>query len=65
MIICVSKSALLCYFQLDRRPVDLEASRRQHAALVTALRNLGIDVLELPPEEANALSVFTQVSFLT
>ena len=28
---------------------------------VTALRNLGIDVLELPPEESNALSVYTQV----
>ena len=29
-------------------------------ALVTAVRNMGIDVLELPPDESNAASVFTQ-----
>ncbi len=45
-------------FQLDRRPVDLDLSRRQHAALVTALRDLGIDVLELPPGP-NVIKLFT------
>ena len=55
------KNATFQLFQFDNRPVDLELARRQHAALVAALRALGIDVLELPPEESNALSVFTQV----
>ena len=40
--------------------MDLELARRQHADLVAAVRGLNIDVLELPPDETNALSVFTQ-----
>lgn len=46
--------------QISGRPVDLELARRQHADLVAAVRGLNIDVLELPPDETNALSVFTQ-----
>ena len=46
--------------QVSGRPVDLELSRRQHAELVAAVRGLNIDVLELPPDETNALSIFTQ-----
>lgn len=38
----------------------MELARRQHADLVSAVRGLNIDVLELPPDETNALSVFTQ-----
>jgi len=45
---------------ISGRPVDLELARRQHADLVAAVRGLNIDVLELPPDETNALSVFTQ-----
>jgi N-dimethylarginine dimethylaminohydrolase len=51
---------LFLIFQVSGRPVDLELARRQHADLVTAVRDLNIDVLELPPDETNALSVFTQ-----
>ena len=47
-------------FQVSGRPVDLELARHQHAALIAAVRGLNIDVLELPPDETNALSVFTQ-----
>ena len=38
----------------------MDLARRQHADLVAAVRGLNIDVLELPPDETNALSVFTQ-----
>ena len=48
------------HFQVSGRPVDLELARRQHADLVAAVRGLNIDVLELPPDETNALSIFTQ-----
>lgn len=40
--------------------IDITEAQRQHAALVTAVRSLGLDVLELPPDESNAASVFTQ-----
>ena len=40
--------------------VDLEEARKQHAVVVGAVRSLGLDVLELPPDESNAASVFTQ-----
>lgn len=44
----------------DRVPIELALARSQHASLVAAVRGLGIDVLELPPDESNAASVFTQ-----
>ena len=37
----------------------MDLARKQHAALVSAVRELGLDVLELPPDESNAMSVFT------
>ena len=40
--------------------IDLLETRKQHASLVNAVRSLGLDVLELPPDESNAASVFTQ-----
>ena len=40
--------------------IDLAETRKQHASLVNAVRSLGLDVLELPPDESNAASVFTQ-----
>lgn len=52
-------------FQVDKKPIDLQVCRQQHADLVAALRANGIDVLELPPEESNPLSVFTQVASLS
>ena len=35
-------------------------AREQHAVLVSALRGLGVDVLELAPDEGSAESVYTQ-----
>jgi len=68
-ISCLATAIILCpftnCFQNDkRRSIDLDLCRQQHAGVVEALRANGIDVLELPPEEANPLSVFTQVSNL-
>jgi len=46
---------------VDGRPVDLGLARKQHADLVRGIREkMGLDVLELPPDESNAMSVFTQ-----
>jgi len=39
---------------------DLEEARKQHEAYVRLLRELGIDVIELPPDEALPESVFTE-----
>jgi dimethylargininase len=50
----------LTLLQRDKAPIDALEARRQHAALVAAVRGLGLDVLELPPDESNAASVFTQ-----
>ena len=41
-------------------PIDLRLARAQHLALVGAVRSLGVDVLELPPDEVSVDSVFTQ-----
>ena len=41
-------------------PIDLRRAREQHLALVAAVRGLGVDVLELPPDEVSVDSVFTQ-----
>ena len=40
--------------------IDLQLAREQHIALVAAVRGLGVDVLELPPDENSVESVFTQ-----
>jgi len=46
---------------IDGKSIDLALARKQHADLVNSLREkTGLDVLELPPDETNALSVFTQ-----
>jgi len=43
---------------LDGTCIDLEKAREQHQYLVQVLRNLDLDVLELPPDEDNPFSVF-------
>ena len=43
---------------IDGSCIDILAARRQHQLLVSALRDLGLDVLELPPDEDSPLSVF-------
>merc|ERR1719334_841430 len=44
---------------IDGTCIDLERARQQQESLVLCLRNLGVDVLELPPDETSPLSVFT------
>ena len=43
---------------IDGTCIDISTAREQHQLLVTALRGLGLDVLELPPDEENPMSVF-------
>lgn len=40
--------------------IDATLAKEQQNALIAAVRRLGVDVLELPPDEAAADSVFTQ-----
>ena len=42
----------------DGSCIDILAARKQHEHLVSTLRDLGLDVLELPPDEESPLSVF-------
>jgi len=44
---------------IDGTCIDLDRAREQQECLVQCLRNLGVDVLELPPDEASPYSVFT------
>ena len=46
--------------QASGSPVDMATAREQHGVLVSALRGLGVDVLELAPDEGSAESVYTQ-----
>ncbi len=41
-------------------PIDVNVAREQHNSVCCSLRSLGVDVLELPPDEASPESVFTQ-----
>ena len=43
---------------VDGTCIDTEKARLQHQGLVTVLRGLGLDVLELPPDEDSPGSVF-------
>lgn len=45
---------------LERRPIDFERARSQHAAYEAALRNLGCDVRALPADATLADSVFVE-----
>ncbi|XP_076042783.1 N(G),N(G)-dimethylarginine dimethylaminohydrolase 1 [Oratosquilla oratoria] len=40
--------------------VDLDKARRQHEQYVTTLREIGLDVIELPPDEAHPDGVFVE-----
>ena len=37
---------------LEREPIDLDRARAQHAAYATLLRELGLEVVEIPPDPA-------------
>ena len=45
---------------IDRTPIDVDVARAQHHEYVQALKNLGCDVIELPPEPDFPDSVFVE-----
>ena len=45
---------------LDRQPIDLDLARAQHHQYEAALRELGCDVISLPPEPDLPDSVFVE-----
>jgi dimethylargininase len=45
---------------LDRQPIDLDLARAQHRQYETALRDLGCEVISLPPEPELPDSVFVE-----
>ncbi|CAB3375127.1 Hypothetical predicted protein [Cloeon dipterum] len=55
--------ALVCRVPVafrTRAEIDLEEARRQHEALCRLLRELGVDVVELPPDELHPECVFVE-----
>lgn len=55
--------AVLCRIPLSLRTrgeVQLEEARKQHQALAQLLRELGVDVVEMPPDETSPLCVFVE-----
>lgn len=55
--------AVLCRIPLSLRTrgeVQLEEARKQHQALAQLLRELGVDVVEMPPDESSPLCVFVE-----
>nr|CAH7757429.1 unnamed protein product [Callosobruchus chinensis] len=57
--------AVVCRIPVSLRTrgqVELEEARRQHEAYVRLLRELGLDVIELPPDEALPLCAFVEDS---
>lgn len=55
--------AVLCRIPLSLRTrgeVQLEEARKQHQALAQLLRELGVDVVEMPPDEGSPLCVFVE-----
>ena len=45
---------------IERTPIDLDIARAQHRGYIDALKNLGCEVLELPPEDDLPDSVFVE-----
>ncbi|MFN2225979.1 MAG: hypothetical protein ACK2UY_06720, partial [Anaerolineae bacterium] len=43
-----------------RPEIDVALARRQHAAYCAALRQAGLDLVELPPDEAHPDACFVQ-----
>ncbi|XP_063237871.1 N(G),N(G)-dimethylarginine dimethylaminohydrolase 1 isoform X2 [Bacillus rossius redtenbacheri] len=55
--------AVVCRIPLSfrtRAEIELEEARRQHEAFVRLLRELGLDVIELPPDESLPECVFVE-----
>ena len=57
----VSRAILNCELtHLERKPIDVQRARAQHAEYEAALKHLGLAVLSLPEEENLADSVFVE-----
>ena len=57
----VSRSIIHCELtHLERRPIDIQRARAQHAEYEAALKQLGLAVLSLPEEPSLADSVFVE-----
>ena len=57
----VSRSIIHCELtHLERRPIDVQRARAQHAEYEAALKHLGVAVLSLPEEPTLADSVFVE-----
>lgn len=55
--------AVVCRIPLSLRTrgeIELEEAKKQHEAYVRLLRELGLDVIELPPDEALPECVFVE-----
>ncbi|XP_046996864.1 N(G),N(G)-dimethylarginine dimethylaminohydrolase 1 isoform X1 [Schistocerca americana] len=55
--------AVVCRIPLSfrtRAEIELEEAKRQHEAYVRLLRELGLDVIELPPDEAQPECVYVE-----
>ena len=55
--------AVVCRIPLSfrtRGEIELEEAKRQHEAYVRLLRELGLDVIELPPDESLPECVFVE-----
>lgn len=40
--------------------IDLEIAKKQHEAYVNILREIGLDVIELPPDDELPLGIFVE-----
>lgn len=58
-LVCRVPASLQTQPTVDGTSLDSDRARQQQESLVKALRDLGVDVLELPPDEASPASVFT------
>lgn len=59
-LVCRVPASLQSHPTVDGTSIDCEKARRQQESLVRTLRDLGVDVLELPPDESSPASVFTE-----
>lgn len=59
-IVCRLPNSFSRALGLSEAGADLDAARRQHEAYVRALRQLDVDVIELPADEAHPDCVFVE-----
>lgn len=59
-IVCRICDSLESACQNKKGEIDLAEARKQHEEYVKALRDIGLDVIELPPDESFPDSVFVE-----